>query len=192
MATTQAPVVPQLPVTYIKALFNRFSEAQLTDLTVEKQKPLFVYGSLMFPSQIAHILSDSESADQIASQTTPAILYDHERLAVRDAPFPALVKSAAVYMRDIRTEVDGLLVFDLTDSQRKDLDDYEAGLYNLMPVEVWVEVVGEGGSREEGKVERKKRTMVNAETYVWAGRRDELVEVAEKEWDVDEILDRWA
>ncbi|MCJ1433059.1 hypothetical protein MMC27_002418 [Xylographa pallens] len=135
----------------------------------------------MFPSQIAHIIGDLVSADQIAAQMTRATLYDHERLAVRGASFPAVMKSAAVYMWEPMTEVDGLLVFDLTDSQRKDLDDYEGGLYNLVPVLVFVELDDELDASD----------VVEAEVYVWAGSRDELVEVAERVWDVGEYLDRW-
>ena len=63
------------------------------------------------------------------------------------------------------TEVDGQLVFDLTDSPRKDLDDYEGGLYNLMPVLVWAAVEDELDARD----------VVEAELYVWAGSRDDLV-----------------
>ncbi|MCJ1280841.1 hypothetical protein MMC26_000158 [Xylographa opegraphella] len=188
MAALQASLVSQLPATYLKALANRFSSTQLTDLTEENKKPLFVYGSLMFPSKIAFIIRDRNSADHIASTMTPAKLYDYERLAVRGASFPAVVKSGAVDTGDPMTEVDGLLIFDLTDAQRKYLDAYEGGLYNLMPVEVWVEVDDELGASKDGSVE-KKRVVVGAEVYVWAGARDELIEVAEKVWDIDEYVD---
>jgi len=139
----------------------------------------------MFPAQIAFVIGDTESADQIASQMTPATLYEHKRLAVRGVRFPAVVAAAAVCLSD-PSMVEGLLVFDLSDSQRLDLDRYESGLYNLMPVEVWIEVVDAG---EEGSV-RQRRMAVEAEVYVWAEPRDELVEVAEKEWSVEEYWDR--
>ena len=89
---------------------------------------------------------------------TPAKLYDYERLAVRGAYFPAVIKPAAVYMWEPMTEVDGLHVFNLTDSQRKELDDYEGELYNLMPVMVWVEVVGELVAREEGSTKKRRHS----------------------------------
>ncbi|MCJ1391100.1 hypothetical protein MMC18_003962 [Xylographa bjoerkii] len=182
MATRQASIVSQLLATYLKALANRFSPTQLTYLTVGKKKPLLVYGSLMLPLQIAHIIGDLESADQIASQMTPATLYHHERRAVKDALFPAVVAAPAEYLWDPLKEVKGLLVFDLTDSQQSDLDRYECGLYNLMPVEVWIEVVDELDAR----------IVVDAEVYVWAGSRDELLEVEEKVWTIEEYLDRRA
>ena len=180
----QASIVSRLPDTYLKALTNRFSTTQLTDLTAGKEKPLFFYGSLMLPQQIALVTGDRGSANRIASQMTPATLYSHERLVVDGASYPAVVASAAPEPSNPAAQVEGLLVFGLTDDERRDLDNYESGLYDLTAVTVETEVVDqvdEGGKEST----EKKKVFVDAEVYIWGGLREELVETAEQVWSVE-------
>ncbi|MCJ1288563.1 hypothetical protein MMC34_000091 [Xylographa carneopallida] len=185
-----------LPATYLHALANRFSSTQPTDLTVAKRakNPLFVYGSLIFPSQIALVIGATDSAEQIASLMTPATLRGYERLALRDTSFPAVAKAAVTDSLESVPEVDGLLFFGLTNGQRESLERYEAGLYDLVSVVVGVEVEDERGESGEGGVGTETTAVeveVQAEVYVWAGAKEELVEVEERVWSVEEYLHRW-
>ena len=187
MATVLVSIASQLPLTYQNALANRYSPTKLAQLTAADSKPLFFYGSLMLPSIIARVIGNQQLAPQLSSQMTPATLYGHERCAVCYADYPAVVPVTANDCSTLVPKVEGMLVFALTAEQRFALHCYESGLYNLTEVEVEVEAVE---YLEADSMPVKKRVMakVTAEVYLWNGQRDELYDVSEKQWSIEEFL----
>ena len=172
---------PPLPPSYRSALENRLTRSKLASLQ-STGKPLFVYGSLMLPSQVARILGNSALTPTIAARMTPATLSHHERLAVQGCPFPAVVASVSANPAARPKRVEGLLLCGLSERQREMIDYHEGGLYVSVPTSVEIEIVEDSvGTAVES---RKESIMVDADLYVWEGTRAELVEAAEREWDL--------
>lgn len=191
MATTTItnPTGLNLPEAYALALSNYLTPEQLSKYSSDANKPpLFVYGSLMLPSLLSRIINSPLSPSELALQMTPAILHGYSRHAVRGADFPAVIADPAFPSTSTTTtstvpfQVIGFLVFGLTASQRKGIDRFESGLYDLTTVKVKIDLAGdEGSSRREGVV-------VDAEVYVWAGDRDDLAKAEEKCWSFEAFL----
>ena len=137
----------------------------------------------MLPSQVARVIGNSSLTSIIAEHMTPATLSHHERLAVRGCPFPAVVASVSADPAAVPKRVEGLLLCGLSDRQRNMIDYYEGGLYVSVPVSVEIEIVGEDSAGNAVESQRE-RVMVDAVVYIWAGTRVELVEAAEREWDL--------
>ena len=182
-ANLPPPARVHLPPSYRSALANRFTPSQLASLTF-RCKPLFVYGSLMLPAQVARVLGDSSLTSTLVSQMTPAVLFHHERLEVRDCPFPAVVASVSADPTAIPKQVNGLLLGGLGLKERAMLNTYEGDLYATVPTKVEIEVVGEDDMGTALESERRK-VMVDADVYVWLGTRAELLEPAVKEWELE-------
>ena len=118
---------------------------------------------------------------------TPATLSHHERLAVLGCPFPAVVASVSTDPTARPKQVEGLLLCGLSERQRNMIDYYEGGLYVSVPTSVEVEIVQEDGAGNavEG---RKERIMLDADVYIWKGTRAELVDAAEREWELQDWI----
>ena len=170
------PPTFRYPASFQHALNNLFTSSQV-DALLSAAKPLFVYGTLMLPAKITRVISDAEQltinidAMAIAENMMPALLTNYERLATIGAIFPAIVPST-------RPEhiVEGLVIFGLTPTQRDYIDWYEANHYNLESVKIEISLAPDG-----------KRT-IDADTYVWAGRRGDLHEAVECPWSIEEYL----
>ena len=188
-ATTTIPMGLILPEAYAFALSNHLTAETISKLSSTAHKPpLFVYGSLMLPSLLARIINSPLSPSELALQMTPAVLHGYSRHAVRYADYPAVVVDHASASTSTPTatttlrapsQVTGFLVFGLTPSQRKSIDRFESGLYNLTRAKVEIELLGDRGS---------SKTEVEAEVYVWGGDRDDLLEAEEKSWSFEAFL----
>jgi len=161
------------------ALNNRFTVDELDTLLSSGRKPLFVYGSLMVPTVVTRVIN-AEDKEVVARNMTPALLTNYKRLAVTWADFPALVLDLSP-----GSSVHGLLLFGLTDDQRRRIESYESGLYYLTEVKVKIEVGWYGiyGYHIDGM------KVIDALAYVWDGLRSELYEVHEKAWLIEEYLE---
>ncbi|KAI9718358.1 MAG: hypothetical protein M1812_004079 [Candelaria pacifica] len=161
------PVV--LPQAYIAALANRFTSDQVDAFISSSGKPNFVYGSLMFPSVIANV-TGSREIDR-ASKMARAVLRGYQRYGVKNAHFPAVMAS-----EDPKHSVEGIMVFDLDKEQRASLDRFESGLYTEESVQIEI-TLRDGETR-----------MIDGIVYIWGGGRDELHEVEESLWTVDDFI----
>ena len=173
---------PPLPPSYRSALENRLTRSKLASLQ-SAGKPLFVYGSLMLPSQVARVLGNGSLTPTIAARMTPATLSYHERLAVHGCPFPAVVASVSADPAVRPKRVEGLLLCGLSERQRNMIDYYEGGLYVSVPASVEIEVVEEDSAGNAVESQREM-IMVDAVVYIWKGTRAELVEATEREWEL--------
>ncbi|KAI9698805.1 MAG: hypothetical protein M1836_003915 [Candelina mexicana] len=158
-----------LPQAYTTVLSNRFTSEQVDAFISSSGKPIFVYGSLMFPSIIGNVTQTRENV--IANAMTRAVLLGHQRYAVIGADFPAIMAS-----EDSTHSVEGILVFGLNNEQHARLDVFESGLYTKETVRLEV-ALKEGGTR-----------IIDGHVYIWGGDRDELHEVEESLWTVDSFI----
>lgn len=135
----------------------------------------------MLPAKVAGVISrDGTSTTNrdgmaIAENMTPAVLTNYERLAVRGTVFPALELSTSS-----EHTVEGLVIFGLTHAQRNWIEWYEANLYKLESVKVEMKLAPEG------------RRTVDADTYVWARPRSELLDADVSAWSIEECLPYYA
>lgn len=100
---------------------------------------LFVYGTLMYPERIKHLLGRCPDA-------LSASLPGYARFLVRNATYPGIITAAGA-------RTDGKIYLNLTDTELRRLDQYESDLYDrclLSPqldagrtCEAWVYVIPE-------------------------------------------------
>ncbi|KAK3051060.1 hypothetical protein LTR09_007810 [Extremus antarcticus] len=141
-----------------------------------QNRSAFFYGTLMAP-QVLHRVCHGSAAHGRPThhtlKTSPAILHNHRRHRVKDADYPAIVPTEGASVR-------GTYVSGLTDADIWRLDIFEGSEYERVFVKAkLLEKVGDEGG--EGNVEGEE---VDAETYVWCGRRSAL---DEREWDFGEF-----
>ncbi|KAJ8126962.1 hypothetical protein O1611_g6677 [Lasiodiplodia mahajangana] len=131
-------------------------------------KPIFVYGTLRaFPLLAWALTGDASSVSAVVKLAQPAKVHGYARYAVKHCDYPAVVKAES------QSSVDGYLLTLETTSQRKKLDDFEAGLYEPAPVDAII--LDAGGERLE---------TVEADMYLWVGDPDALTT---DPWDFEEF-----
>ncbi|CAG8555744.1 19098_t:CDS:2 [Racocetra persica] len=125
----------------------------------------FVYGTLVFPEVMRHVLSDG-GKKQISvdlDSGVPAVLKGYKRYQVRGAWYPAIIKG------EENDEAKGVVVKGLTYNDVLKLDDYEGDTYKRIDVKVFV-----GDSLNS----------ITTQTYVWTASTDLL---ENKDWDPNEF-----
>jgi hypothetical protein len=148
----------------------------------------FFYGTLMAPTvmwRVIHGTHKPEEWEKERTTTTPALLTGYERRKVWGCDYPAITNGEGATVR-------GTLVKGLTDMDLMRLDIFEGSQYERKKVKV--RVLPELGLDENADEKASEGDeMVDAETYVWVAREDEL---EPKEWDFEEFkrekLHRWA
>ena len=142
-------------------------------------KPLFIYGTLCAMPLLAWALTgDSANTALVMPLVRRARVKGYSRTSIRfgerTADYPAVVP-------DEKSEVDGLLVYLKTLSQRQKMDDFEGDSYRAIPVSVDI-LDAQGRSLE----------VADADMYLWAGGDDLILNTP---WDLDtfikERLDDW-
>ncbi|MCJ1224317.1 hypothetical protein MMC12_000962 [Toensbergia leucococca] len=166
----ESPVAGELPQTssYLVAIANRFTPDQIQTFLDASVRPLFVYGTLMNPYWAAGMAGGYIDGDgfEFAKRMTPATLSMHQRLAVRDAYYPAVIPS-----NNPEHSVTGLVLFGLTAVERENLDGYEGCMYTAERVQVEILLVS------------GTRMMIDADVYIWSDPLEHLCQPSEKEWD---------
>lgn len=79
-------------------------------------KPLFVYGSLMFPYNLLRIIGR-------IPLTQGGAIYGYKRLEIKNDLYPTIVKAEKLSL------VTGKLIYGLTKSEAEKIEDYEGELY---------------------------------------------------------------
>ena len=153
----------------------KYFTAEEVDTFVNKLiKPLFVYGSLMIPAIVAHVIdgvSGPVDEDKIKSLITPATLHGFRRFGRKNCKFPAALDGFP------GSSVRGLVLFGLTSGQRGRIDGYERGLYSRETHDVTI------------TLESGEEHIIDADVYIWAGDRELLTESKGKVWSLDEFLE---
>ncbi|KAI9875393.1 MAG: hypothetical protein M1830_008530 [Pleopsidium flavum] len=168
--TVQPHPAVRYPDSFHDALQNRFTVEQVDAFSTFSTRPSFFYGSLMLPSVVSSVIDESD-VSRIVKNMTPAVLPDHQRYAVMYADFPAILPS------EVPGDcVTGILLIGLSKGQNHRIEVYESGLYTLEQVKVEIELC-DGSKR-----------LVEADVYVWKDGRNDLIEVQEKLWSIEEFL----
>jgi gamma-glutamylcyclotransferase (GGCT)/AIG2-like uncharacterized protein YtfP len=110
---------------------------------------LFAYGTLMWPEVLADVIGRSVEGE-------PAILHDARRLRVNDQVYPSLVSSEGF-------EVEGVIYFDLTESEIAALDRFEGSEYERR----LVAIEATGGPFEAAVYFSSERGMALLEKDEW-------------------------
>ncbi|KAI9867241.1 MAG: hypothetical protein M1813_009519 [Trichoglossum hirsutum] len=143
--------------------------------------PLFIYGSLLIPHNLYCATGFHTPMIDLINNTTAGKLFGYSRHALRGASFPAIIPNEAD-----DSFVTGALVLGLNEEEKESVEEFEAGLYDLVEVKVEINiVVGETSSGSLLKTE-----SVRAETYVWNYSEPtvEVVPVKEKEWSIAPLV----
>ncbi len=172
--------ISPLPRSHRIALNNTLTSTFLDTFPHSSPYPTFVYGSLMFPNLLSAILQPAIPPEELALRMTPAILKGYTRYAVAGVSYPAILPSD-----NESDEVRGMLIVKLTEEQKRRLDRFERGGYEVKSVEVWVDCEVPSKGPGEGGEER----VVKADAYVWRRGVDELVPLKEKLWTVEGYLE---
>ena len=152
---------------------NHFTAEEVKDFVGRSVKPLFVYGSLLVPAIVAHLVDNLDcpvDEDKIQSPTTAATLTGFRRFSRKNSIFPAVLDGFPA------SSVKGLVLFGLTSSQRGRIDGFEGGVYSRETNDVKI-ILASG-----------KEEIIDADVYVWARGRSELQEFEEHTWSLDEFL----
>jgi gamma-glutamylcyclotransferase (GGCT)/AIG2-like uncharacterized protein YtfP len=118
---------------------------------------LFVYGSLMSPRVLAHVIGHAHS------NVVPAKAKGFHRFCIKERSYPALcrVSSSSFVGGSVNDTVEGMLVMGLSDKDIQILDDFEGEDYVRTAIKVTL---------ADGK------TQVDTFTYLWAkGNTDSLL-----------------
>jgi hypothetical protein len=166
--------VESMPYPLRSALKNRLSMESIHNIQVRTgsndQLPYFFYGAGVFPNLLGKVLGEPATKTLI-SRMTPAYIQCAKRLAVRDKPYPALVRTDDEY--DV---VPGMLVFGISGSQRAQIQQFEGGQFERVAGDVTFELA-------DGRI---ADTRVGV--YVWNSDLSTLVPEQERVWTMEEIL----
>ncbi|MCJ1474227.1 hypothetical protein MMC13_002885 [Lambiella insularis] len=156
IVASHPPTLDYASAANFNARSNRFSSAKVAEHTARDPKPLFFYGTLMFPSILASILADTadgrppRSYDHVATMMTPAKLYNYDRVAVGSVNFQLF----SLFLPKVQ--------------MRQEVIDNGTGMYDLTPVQVEVVVEDEVDGGGSVRLSRSCK-LVDAEVYVWTG-----------------------
>jgi gamma-glutamylcyclotransferase (GGCT)/AIG2-like uncharacterized protein YtfP len=114
-------------------------------------RPLFVYGSLMFPEIIRSVIGR-------VPEGRPAIIQGYRRLVVAGESFPGMIK-----VGESDERVDGLVYVDITSEEWKRIIAFEDEFYGLK--EVSVERLGENLSALAFVVPPAKKSLLAEEQW---------------------------
>lgn len=148
-----------------QSLFRVASDNYLTPKRIERfpGRPLFVYGSLIYPYSLAESMHDLETpvtkfdAAKVALSMTPAGLQGYRQLKGPDDSIVAITNEGAG-SDDI---VPGMVVFGVTSKQVQCLDRHHNGKYSREPVHVETHV----RCHPNGEELEMKIALVH--TYIW-------------------------
>ncbi|EUC35949.1 hypothetical protein COCCADRAFT_2965 [Bipolaris zeicola 26-R-13] len=168
-----------LPKSFLLAVNNRISRDQFLQLRTgnlpfKKSAPLLTIGAFLFPGTL-RVVTQRRSLSDIAQNMTPAVLRGYQRRAVKGVAYPALIPSI-----DPNVETTGMMIFGLNGPDRKAMDAFQGGMYDLSRVTVEIEL--EDGTKE----------FPEALAFVWNGPSTGLVPVEDTSWSpLDMLHDRW-
>ena len=174
-------VKPWYPSDYKLALSNTLSEEEVNAfLTKPGTATRFVYGALMLPTVLRHIIHMDPSID-ITMNMTPATLTGYKLYRYTNSGtnsgLPVIVPSS-----DPSASVEGMLIFNLSEEQRNDIYEFEAGLTALISVDVEI-------CQRNGQSLHSLRTIEPVGTFVWQGSEDGLTPLEASAWDIGCFLD---
>ncbi|KAJ6021138.1 hypothetical protein N7540_006642 [Penicillium herquei] len=164
------------PCDFQQALRNSIDEADV-DWFLNRPgcAPCFLYGTSMLPTVLKHHIGLGQSHN-IHSTMTQATLFGYQLCQFAELNIPAIIKSS-----NPTSTVEGLLVFNLDQTQRQDLYEFESGSMHLTPVQVQI--------LQKTPSNTHSFRMVDAGTFTWTSRdRGDLSTLNASVWSVDEFL----
>ncbi|KAJ5709786.1 hypothetical protein N7493_010077 [Penicillium malachiteum] len=165
------------PYDFQQALQNSINETDVDwFLNRPDRAPCFLYGASMLPTVLKHHVGLGQSHN-IHSTMTQATLFGYQLYEFTESNIPAIIKSPSP-----KSTVEGLLVFNLDATQRRDLYEIEAGLMHLTPVQVQI--------LQKTQSNTHNFRMVDAGTFTWTSRNCiGLSLVPASVWSVDGFLE---
>ncbi|KAL2808239.1 hypothetical protein BJX63DRAFT_40133 [Aspergillus granulosus] len=155
------------------------SEAEIARLlSKSNQPPRFVYGALMLPTVLKYFLSlpQHTKVDMV-----PATLRGFELYRFTQGGLPTIVRSESEI-----SEVEGMLVFGLSDEQRNSIFEVESGGGLTKFTDVQVQIYQKGVI---GCYQVKDTRTIDAGTFIWSAPSPyTLTPVETSCWDLDEFL----
>lgn len=162
-----------MPSSMRLALKNRLFMESIRNIQVrtgsKDQLPYFFYGAGVFPNLLGKVLGEP-ATKTLVSRMTRAYIQHAKRLAVRDKPYPALVRTDDEY--DV---VPGMLVFGISGNQRAQIQQFEGNQFELVAGDVTFELA-------DGRI-----ADTRAGVYVWNSDLSALVPEEERVWTMEEI-----
>ncbi|KAJ5737038.1 uncharacterized protein N7483_002163 [Penicillium malachiteum] len=164
------------PCDFQQALRNSIDEADVDwFLNRPGRAPCFLYGASMLPTVLKHHIGLGQSHN-IHSTMTQATLFGYRLYKFAESNIPAIIKSS-----NPTSTVEGLLVFNLDQTQRRDLYEFESGLMNLTAVQVQI--------LQKTPSNTHNFRMVDAGTVTWTSRDNQgLSPLNASVWAVDGFL----
>jgi hypothetical protein len=164
------------PTDYRLAMSNTFSEEEV-DFFLQKRgcAPRFVYGALMLPTALKYYI-DMDQSMEMALNMTQATLSGYQLYTFAKSSPPVIAPSS-----NPRASVEGMLVFNLNDAQRNAIYQFEAGLMDLVSVEVEI-------CQRDIRNMRSLRTVEPVGTFVWRGSVEGLMPLKGAAWQMDDFV----
>lgn len=167
-----------IPQDFKLALKNRLTWLDLRWYLYQRSAPIFAYGSLQLPHEIARCLNkgkfnhDDEGMSTALSMT-PGVITHHHVYAVQDSIFPGILEDGTEH-----DEVPGMVIFGLNATQRHLLDCREGSWY--CREERDVNIVMSSGEDE----------VIRAHVYVWARGAQYLCDPDVIRWTLKEFIEQ--
>ncbi|KAI9930484.1 hypothetical protein ASPWEDRAFT_171112 [Aspergillus wentii DTO 134E9] len=166
---------PWYPRDFGHVLSNTLSEEEVTiGLNRPGCSPRFVYGILMLPTILKYYI-DMDPAVNIHKNMIQATLTGYKLHQFAESGTPVITPSS-----DPQATVKGVLIFGLNEHQRNSIYELEAGLMNLVNVQVEI-------SQKDTRNLRSRR-VVEAGAFAWQGPKEGLTPMGTTTWPVDEFL----
>ena len=166
-----------IPEAYRIAQRNWVSWEELNSWVEESYMIVFAYGSLQLPHELSACFDYQKSNpddDEVryATRMIPGKLKGHKVHAIQDGMFPAILDDGGE--EDV---VEGMLIFGLRDWECHLLDRRQGEWYSREEKEISI-VVGH----------RQDEDIIDAQVYMWARGRGNLIDPEEKKWSLREFV----
>lgn len=166
---------PWFPKDLELALHNKPSEEEVTQLLKQTSSPpRFVYGVLMLPTVLKYII-DMDHQTRMDKFMIHGTLAGYQLQQFADSSPPVITRSS-----NPAALVEGFLVFNLNESQRSALFDFESGLMRLDTVQVTIQ--------EKINEQLNSLRIIEASAFVWLEPQGQLTPIRSTWWNIGDFV----
>jgi hypothetical protein len=167
---------PWYPNDYRSAMNNTLTKERIDSfLRKPGTSSRFVYGVLTIPTALKYHISMDQSVD-ISKNMTQATLFGYQLYTVTEGGVPVIAQSS-----NPQASVEGMLIFDLNEAQRNAVYEFEAGLMELVSVDVEI-------CQRDSQNMRSLRKIDLVGTFVLQGGKKGYFPVEGTAWKIDTFL----